>query len=196
MPLARLTDPIGRVRLGRYSSPGEVVLAELRAYGARKPFVDLATGQAVAQALQHTQNLGYGRTLAWTLLPNRLLWLTQLLPDGGSLARLVGSLKGRSTWLITRQRAGLDGRIWASGYEDRLIGTLDSLVATLREVVAAPVTEGLVKRSADYPYWDAIWLDQAATGLNSCRGDELRAAGSHPAGSTHPRPIADPRRRC
>ena len=180
MPLARLTDPIGQVHLGRYSSPGEIVLVELRAYGARRPFVDLATGQAVAQALKRTECLGYGHTLAWALLPDRLLWVNQLLPDGGSLARLVGSLKGRSTWLIARNRPGLGGRIWASGYEDRLITTRDELVAAVRSVVAAPVTEGLVTRSADYPYWDAAWLDQAAVGLMK----SFTATRSPPGGSS------------
>jgi REP-associated tyrosine transposase len=162
MPLARLTDPIGQVRLGRYSSPGEVSLAELRAHGARRPFVELAAGQAVGQALRRTEQLRYCQTLAWVLLPDRLVWLHQLLPDGGSQARVIGSLKGRSTWLIGQGHPEFGGRIWASGYDDRLIVSRDELLDAIRMIVARPVTEGLVLRSADYPYWDAIGLDDVS----------------------------------
>jgi hypothetical protein len=160
MPLARLTDPIGQVRLGRYSSPGEVAVAELRAHGAQRPFIDLETGQAVAQALTRTEDLGYCRNLAWVLLPDRLIWLNQLLPDGGTLARLVGSLKGRSTWHIARRKPELGGRIWAAGYDDQLITTREELLEAIRMIVRRPVAQGLVARSGDYPFWDSVGLDR------------------------------------
>jgi len=168
MPLAHLTDPVGRVRLGRYSSAGEVALIELRAYGSRRPFVDLSAGRAVAQALGRAERLAYGRSLAWVLLPDRLLWLAQLLPDGMSLARLVGSVKGRSTWLIGSRRPELGGRIWAQGYDDEPITTRSSLIDALRSIVAAPAAAGLVSNAADYPYWDAAWLPVASDPPQGC----------------------------
>lgn len=154
MPIARLTDPIGRVQLGRYTHAGGIYLVRLLTHGGRRLFTDLATGRQVAQALIRTERLGYGQTLGWSLLEDRLLWLCHLSEDGRSLARLVGSFKGTSTWLLCRGRPKLYGKVWTSGYEDEALEGREALLGVVRRLVAAPVEAGLVSRSGEHPHWD------------------------------------------
>jgi hypothetical protein len=48
--------------------------------------------------------------------------------------------------------------LWQRGFHDHALRQDDDLAAAARYVIANPVRRGLVKRVADYPHWDAVWL--------------------------------------
>jgi len=66
-------------------------------------------------------------------------------------------IKGRSARRIN-QRLSRTGPLWQHGFHDRALRQEEDLRAVARYAIANPVRAGLVKRVADYPLWDAVWL--------------------------------------
>ncbi|MFB6261862.1 MAG: transposase, partial [Thiohalorhabdaceae bacterium] len=60
---------------------------------------------------------------------------------------------------INAQRNLPGSPVWQPGFHDRAIRREEDLEAVARYVVANPLRAGLVDRIADYPHWDAAWLD-------------------------------------
>ena len=65
--------------------------------------------------------------------------------------------KSRSAIAINRTLRR-SGPIWQKGYYDHGLRREEDLRTTARYIVANPLRAGIVKRLADYPHWDAIWL--------------------------------------
>ena len=122
---------------------------------ARPVFEDWILGRLVVSELRALDAEGLTHTLAWVIMPDRLQWLVQL--GARPLATVMCRLKSRSSLSVNEQRQAC-GRLWAAGYEERLLDAADDPKAIARQMVTAPQRAGLVKRTGDYPLWDAVWL--------------------------------------
>ncbi|MDR7192916.1 REP element-mobilizing transposase RayT [Luteimonas terrae] len=102
-------------------------------------------------------------------MPDHAHWLLQL--GNESLERVVARMKSavsrnlHHSWGNTRP-------IWARAFHDRAMRRDEDLHAAARYVVANPLRAGLSRSLADYPFWDAVWLD----------GENARARTSARAG--------------
>ena len=50
--------------------------------------------------------------------------------------------------------------LWQAGFHDRALRAEVDVRAAARYLVANPLRAGLVVSVGDYPYWNAIWLDE------------------------------------
>ena len=50
------------------------------------------------------------------------------------------------------------------GFHDHALREEENLLHAARYIVANLKRAGLVQRVSDYPYWDAIWLEQKRRG--------------------------------
>jgi REP element-mobilizing transposase RayT len=89
-------------------------------------------------------------------MPDHLHWLFQLV-DSRSLSTSVNAVKSFSARRINAL-TGSAGRVWQKGFHDHGIRRDEDLETIARYIVANPVRARLVRRIADYPHWDAIWL--------------------------------------
>ncbi|CAN7289566.1 transposase [Aquipseudomonas alcaligenes] len=144
------------LRRGRFSETGRVYLLTTVTHGRQRLFDDFHTGRKVVEQLRETQSSGLAQTLCWVLMPDHLHWLVQL--EQGSLHRLAQRFKSRSAKAVN-QHLGTQGQVWQKGYHDRALRAEEDLIDLARYVVANPLRADLVSRIADYPLWDAVWLD-------------------------------------
>ena len=145
----------GALRRGRYSETGRVYLLTAVLHGREALLQNFALGRLLVAELRDAHENGLVHSLAWVVMPDHLHWLVQL--ESTTLNELMRRVKGRSARRIN-QRLSRTGPLWQQGFYDRAVRQEEDLRAIARYVIANPVRAGLVKRVADYPLWDAVWL--------------------------------------
>ena len=140
------------LRKGRHSIPGQIYLVTTVTPHRERLFEDWATACQVCRQIYHAEEL---QTLAWVLMPDHLHWLLQLQEE--RLEQVMRSFKSR-TAIAINAASQRTGKAWQSGYHDRALRHEEDLKAVARYIIANPLRAGLVKRVADYPFWNAIWL--------------------------------------
>ncbi|WP_417705540.1 REP-associated tyrosine transposase [Pseudomonas sp.] len=145
----------GALRRGRYSETGRVYLLTAVLHGREALLQDFALGRLLVAELREAHEIGLAHSLAWVVMPDHLHWMVQL--ESTTLNELMRRVKGRSSRHIN-QRLSRTGPLWQHGFHDRALRQEEDLQTVARYVIANPVRAGLVKRVAEYPLWDAIWL--------------------------------------
>ncbi|MFL6586447.1 MAG: REP-associated tyrosine transposase [Luteimonas sp.] len=146
-----------RLRLGPVSQPGGVYLVTFTTFKRTRCFLEFDAACAASRVLAAPTSWPHARLLAWVLMPDHWHGLIEL---GGheSLSRSVARAKAaaRRHW---RMACGADAPLWAPGFHDHALRKAESIQHCARYIVRNPVRAGLVTRCAEYPFWDAIWLD-------------------------------------
>ena len=141
---------------GRVSMPGQIYLVTMVTAKRQPHFSDYAIACRIAHAISRRELFRDGRLLAWVLMPDHWHGLVELGPLD-SLSGVVARLKS-VTARTTRPLIVKPDRLWARSYQDRALRNDESLLSTARYLVGNPRRAGLVERVGDYPFWDAIWL--------------------------------------
>ena len=89
-------------------------------------------------------------------MPDHVHWLIQL-GERDELGPLVNRLKSASA-RAANLALGREGQLWQRGFHDHALRREEDLKTVASYIVANPLRAGLVRRMADYPYWNAIWL--------------------------------------
>ena len=145
------------LRKGRYSSANQIYLLTTVTEERRPVFVDFAFARQLIHAMRFQETQQRVESLAFVVMPDHLHWLFALRA-GYSLATVMHSVKSYSAQKI-RAASLLEGeRLWQPGYHDHALRKEEDVVQVARYIIANPLRAGLVKKVADYPLWDAIWL--------------------------------------
>ena len=145
------------LRRGRVSLPHQAYLVTVTTHHRQALFAGFAAGRAVCRGFSASTEAGDAALLAWVLMPDHVHWLLQLGADA-SLGRVVAKWKAAATRALHAHTAHT-GETWSRGFHDRALRHDEDLRAAARYVGLNPVRAGLVTRVADYPFWDAVWLN-------------------------------------
>lgn len=148
------------LRRGRYSEEGREYLITAVAAQREPLFKDFAGARCVVAEMRRLHESGAVNSLAWVLMPDHLHWLFAL-GSHSTLAQAMRRFKGRSARALNRLLAR-SGPVWQAAYHDHALRSEEDRRDIARYIVANPLRAGLVKRLADYPHWDAAWLDVSA----------------------------------
>jgi putative transposase len=143
-------------RRQRRSVPGQTYLVTVNTLYRRPLFRDDDAARAVCRVHAAAWPWRDARLLAWVLMPDHWHGLLTL-GERDSLSTLVGRFKALTSRAVD-ERHLVNGWLWGRGFGDRALAADDDLTAEARHLVANPVRSGLVQRSGDYPYWDAVWV--------------------------------------
>jgi len=156
-PLLQEKTPGHRaLRLGRVSIPNHVYLVTTATVSRQAVFQDFRAGCAAARCFEDRAILGDATMLAWVLMPDHAHWLIQL-GEADALASVVTRLKSASSRLANRELAR-SGALWEPAYHDHCLRKEEDLREVARYVISNPLRASLVRRVADYPFWNAVWL--------------------------------------
>jgi REP element-mobilizing transposase RayT len=123
----------------------------------RTPFFhDFPAGCAAARCFEDRAVLDDTRMLAWVLMPDHAHWLIQL-GDKRSLSMVVNRIKSASA-RMTNRSLNRQGPLWDRAFYDHLLRADEDLRQAARYMIANPIRAGLVRRAADYPFWNAVWF--------------------------------------
>ncbi|UCJ18903.1 transposase [Pseudomonas sp. MM211] len=143
------------LRSGRFSERGRIYLLTAVTLHRQPIFGDWQLARFLVAEMRRLHDGMHLRSLAWVIMPDHLHWLIQL--ENMPLEKLMRQLKSRSAISINHY-SGRTGRLWQKGFHDHALRHADALLPTARYIVANPLRAGLVRHLADYPLWDAVWL--------------------------------------
>lgn len=160
------------LRVGRRSETGRTYLVTVTTWRRHRVFADFDAARAACRTFTGENAIGKSTLLAWVLMPDHAHWLVQLCDE--SLERVVARMKAAVSRNL-HQNWGNSRPIWARAFHDRAMRRHEDLHAAARYVVANPLRAGLSRSLADYPFWDAVWLDggKGGAGTNTRDGDSL-----------------------
>lgn len=127
--------------------------------GGEPLFQDFTAACTMATCLHDCTLAAGGRMLAWVVMPESVHCLFHL---GGqrSLRAAATAFKSSSARRVNRA-LGRTGPLWDRAWDAHALDAGDDLRSVARCIVANPLRAGLVRRIADYPFWNAIWLGDA-----------------------------------
>ena len=147
------------LRKGRASIEGQIYLVTTATLQREPLFADFKAARVAALSFEDKAVLADAKLLAWVLMPDHFHGLLQL-GEKTSLQNMVNRLKSASARRVNRAM-GRKGPLWANAYHDHALRHEEDLLATARYIVANPVRAGLVRHVGDYPFWNAIWLEES-----------------------------------
>ena len=150
------------LRRGRISESGRIYLVTFCTAYRADLFLNPECARAFILSLHSRLLLKQSRLLCWVLMPDHWHGLIELGPID-TLSTLIGRIKGATANAINAQRKTRGG-VWSDGFHDHAIRRDQDVVSVARYIVLNPVRAGLVQRVGEYPFWDAIWLDEEHRG--------------------------------
>lgn len=144
------------LRRGRTSLPGQVYHLTFIVRGRLPVLHDANAATAAGMALLHPDTTGDASLLAWVLMPDHAHCLVAL-GARDPLPVVANRLKAGTARAVNKAVAGT-GALWQRAYHDHAARADEDVRTMARYIVANPLRAGLVRRIADYPYWDAIWV--------------------------------------
>lgn len=145
------------LRKGRFSLAGGVYLITTVTQDRHPWFADFACARWVVRALMGEARLGRAATLAYVVMPDHVHWLLRL-GDKAALSTVVRGVKSVAAH-------GIGRAVWQAGFHDHALRADEDVLEAARYVVANPLRARLVERLADYPHWDAVWLQASGEDL-------------------------------
>ena len=149
------------LRRGRCSLDGQPYLVTFTTHDRAQFFADPRLAHAACISIVDARLWKRATLLAWVLMPDH--WHGLLVPQGESLSRSVQRLKANSARCVNLA-AGRSGAVWTPAFHDRALRRDEDIAEAARYIVANPIRAGLIRRVGDYPYWNAIWLDDPTVG--------------------------------
>ena len=143
------------LRKGRYSQPNRIYLVTTVTELRIPWFQVFAFAQIMCLAIEDDACLADAENLCWVVMPDHIHLLLQLRET--CLSQVVKKLKAASSHRLNSD-IGRTGRFWAPGFHDHALRKEEDIKEVARYIVANPIRAGLVKRAADYPFWNAVWL--------------------------------------
>ncbi|UOF15967.1 transposase [Lysobacter capsici] len=150
------------LRRGRGSEQQRIYLVTTVCIRRRRIFASDHCADIAARAIADPGKWLGATLLCWVLMPDHWHGLIELHSDI-RLESVVASLKGRAARAVNRS-LHRKGMVWAPGFHDHALREDDDVLQAARYIVANPKRAGLVQRVGDYPYWDAVWLEQKRRG--------------------------------
>ncbi|WP_373974551.1 transposase [Chitinibacter sp. SCUT-21] len=144
---------------GRYSAAGHVYHITCTTHKRTPYFEEPAFARIVIREMRSLHEAHHVDSLAWVLMPDHLHWLFTLQSER-DMADVMQSVKGRSARLIN-EFLHRNGAIWQKGFYDHTVRSDENLKHIARYIVANPLRAGLVQQIGDYPWWDAVWLENS-----------------------------------
>ena len=138
--------------------PGNTWLVCVNTLFRRPVFDDTDAARAVARTHRACGTWAGSECLAWVLMPDRWQGLV-VVHAGDSLERIAQRFK-TATARVVDPRLRINGWLWERGFEARPLAAGEERVVA-RQLVLEPVRTGLAAAIGEYPYWDAVWLEEA-----------------------------------
>tara|TARA_R110001583_G_scaffold139179_1_gene291381 strand:+ start:433 stop:885 length:453 start_codon:yes stop_codon:yes gene_type:complete len=146
-----------RLQTGRCSEPEREYFITFATHNRIRVFDDFHSARILIQQLSQLDEDNCLFPQAWVVMPDHVHILA-ILGAVCSLSECMQQLKGRSSRIINGHQGEHHPPLWQPGFYDRALRSEEDRLAIARYIVANPLRAGLVKRLADYPHWDSVWL--------------------------------------
>ncbi|MGS0676867.1 REP-associated tyrosine transposase [Shewanella sp. 0m-4] len=144
------------LRVGRFSQEGGEYFITFNTENNLDHFIDFYVSQLFCIGIAKNELQYNCSWLTWVLMPDHFHGLLRL-EKGAELSKVVGTLKGASSFVINR-KLNRSGALWQPSFYDRALRLDEDRENISRYIVTNPLRKGLVNRIGDYPFWNSIYL--------------------------------------
>ena len=145
------------LRKGRYSQEQGEYFITFNTQNKQSYFNDFNLACLFCQQIAINEAKYHCTWLTWVLMPNHFHGLLRLESGSNNLSKVVGTLKGRSSFVINK-KSHCNGKLWQASFYDRALRVEDDRKNIARYIVANPLRKGLVNSTGDYPFWNSVYL--------------------------------------
>ncbi len=145
------------LRKGRYSQENGEYFITFNTQNKHPYFNDFNLAHLFCQQIAINENKHKCNWLTWVLMPDHFHGLLRLGVNGSNLSKVVGALKGASSFVINKKLKN-NGKLWQSSFYDRALRVEDDRTSIARYIVANPLRKGLVQKVGDFPFWNSVYL--------------------------------------
>lgn len=146
----------------------------LPVHGAKPLFADGDVVRDVLGKLSDYSRTTHFEVIAYCFLPDRLSLVVGGKEDTSDLREFLRAFRGACT--LPRAGGAPAIALWSRRYLERVVRKSEDLRAVVREIYRLPVTAGLSKTPAEYPYQGSF--TGLGPGVTSPRGTGPRKTGS------------------
>ncbi|MDF1588149.1 MAG: transposase [Gammaproteobacteria bacterium] len=146
------------LRKGRFSESGREYLITAVTHQRTTIFNNFHCARLLIKTLRESEHHHDCQWLCWVIMPDHfhgLLRLNNSPPN--DLSNVMKFIKGQSAKTINHHLKR-SGSLWQTGFHDHALRQQEDSVNIARYIVANPLRARLVKRLADWPHWDSVWL--------------------------------------
>lgn len=140
------------LRKFRVSLPNQIYLITVCCKDREKLFLDCHAARAVSSTLYSVLKDKKSEILAWVVMPDHMHLALQLAEEE-TLAKTMNRINSCSAIAGNRALNRL-GQVWQGAYHDHALRDEEQLHAAIKYLISNPIRAGLVKKLADYPYWN------------------------------------------
>ncbi len=144
------------LRIGRHSSPGQVYLVTFSTKDRTPIFADHEIASSAVECMLHSSAWQSSSLMHWVLMPDHWHGLIALGEDV-SVSSCVARLKGGSARGLRLLHPGIE-RVWASGFHDHPLRSVEGIAAVAGYIEANPLRAGLVADIGGYPFVGSRWI--------------------------------------
>ncbi|MEO9944558.1 transposase [Paraglaciecola sp.] len=145
------------LRKGRYSLAECEYFITFNTLDRQPFFKDFDLACLFSQQISVNETKHHCTWLTWVLMPDHFHGLVRLGLKDSNLSKLVGALKGASSFKINKHR-GCSGNVLQPSFYDRALRAEDDRKNMARYIVANPLRKGLVRHIKYYPFWNSVYL--------------------------------------
>tara|TARA_R110000744_G_scaffold22045_13_gene56656 strand:- start:4228 stop:4725 length:498 start_codon:yes stop_codon:yes gene_type:complete len=145
------------LRKGRYTQEHGEYFVTFNTYNKIPHFTDFNLACVFSQQININEAKYSCTWMSWVLMPDHFHGLLRLNIKGSTLPRIVGALKGSSSFIINKER-GQKEKFWQPSFYDHALRVDDNRKKLARYIIANPLRKGLVNNIGDYPFWNSIYL--------------------------------------
>ena len=156
MPV-KITPGTKALRKGRFSQPNGIYFVTIVTEERLPWFSQFDLACVMCRSIKRADETGATRILCWVVMPDHVHLLVEMGEE--ELSSVIRRLKSGSAVRLNRQ-IGRKGRFWLPGFHDRGLRREESIKDFARYIIANPLRAKLTKKYGNYPFWDAVWLNQ------------------------------------
>jgi len=145
------------LRKGRYSQEQGEYFITFNTQNKQPYFNDFNLACLFCQQITLNEKKHHCTWLTWVLMPDHFHGLLRLDNKNENLSKVVGALKGSSSFVINKELKN-KGKLWQSSFYDRALRAEDDRKNISRYIAANPLRKKLVSNVSDYPFWNSVYL--------------------------------------
>ncbi|MBL0702230.1 MAG: transposase [Desulfosarcina sp.] len=145
------------LRKGRYSQEQGEYFITFNTQNKQPYFNDFNLACLFCQQITLNEKKHHCTWLTWVLMPDHFHGLLRLDNKNENLSKVVGALKGSSSFVINKELKN-KGKLWQSSFYDRALRAEDDRKNISRYIAANSLRKKLVSNVGDYPFWNSVYL--------------------------------------
>ena len=165
MPIKSIRPGHQALRKGRVSIANQIYLITVCCKNKESLFLNYEAARALSSTLHRVLQKQNSEILAWVVMPDHMHLLLQL-SENELLSKTMNRINS-CTAIAVNKALKRHSPVWQGAYHDHAIRDEEQLHTATHYLISNPIRASLVRKVADYPYWNITYATPSEELLNT-----------------------------